>query len=158
MTQLLRGIVESQTRRFRISSFDSEDIIQEVWLELYAELSRIREPQALPAWIKVVSSHKCLAWKKKQAYTEEFEVSAANTASPEVLSRTESDHLLREAVNRLPKRCQLVVKLLFVRGLSYGELATELSVASGSIGFIRGRCLEKLRRVLKDMRVLPLPY
>jgi DNA-directed RNA polymerase specialized sigma24 family protein len=32
----------------------------------------------------------------------------------------------------------------------YQEVAKELGVASGSIGFIRGRCLKKMRQLLEE--------
>jgi DNA-directed RNA polymerase specialized sigma24 family protein len=34
--------------------------------------------------------------------------------------------------------------------VSYAEAARRLGLAEGSIGFIRGRALEKLRRILVD--------
>ena len=33
----------------------------------------------------------------------------------------------------------------------YQQIAEQLGIATGSIGFIRGRCLEKLRRRLEKM-------
>jgi len=33
----------------------------------------------------------------------------------------------------------------------YQEIARDLGLATGSIGFIRGRCLEKLRKRLEEM-------
>jgi DNA-directed RNA polymerase specialized sigma24 family protein len=35
--------------------------------------------------------------------------------------------------------------------LPYAEVATRLGLAEGSIGFIRGRCLKKLRQTLESM-------
>ena len=44
-----------------------------------------------------------------------------------------------------------MVRLLFYEQppLPYNEVARRLGLATGSIGFIRGRCLQKLRAQLK---------
>jgi len=41
--------------------------------------------------------------------------------------------------------------MLFFEGSArpYQEIAKELGIATGSIGFIRGRCLKKLRQALE---------
>ena len=60
----------------------------------------------------------------------------------------EAEQLLREAVWRLPQRCQRLVQMLFFESppRPYSEIARDLKLAEGSIGFIRQRCLDKLRR------------
>ena len=55
--------------------------------------------------------------------------------------------MLRDAIQELPDRCREMVRLLFYHQppLPYKEVADRLGLAEGSIGFIRGRCLKKLR-------------
>jgi DNA-directed RNA polymerase specialized sigma24 family protein len=45
-----------------------------------------------------------------------------------------------------------LVQLLFFEQppLPYAEVARRMGLATGSIGFIRGRCLEKLRKALVE--------
>jgi DNA-directed RNA polymerase specialized sigma24 family protein len=61
--------------------------------------------------------------------------------------------MVREATAQLPPRCRELVDLLFYQEppLAYAEVARRLGLASGSIGFIRGRCLKRLRKVLEGM-------
>lgn len=57
---------------------------------------------------------------------------------------------MRAAVTALPERCrQLVEQLFFTTPPPYAEVAKRLGLATGSIGFIRGRCLKKLEAGLK---------
>jgi len=51
----------------------------------------------------------------------------------------------------LPARCQEMIRLLFYHQprLSYRDVAARLGLATGSIGFIRGRCLKRLQRTLE---------
>ena len=64
--------------------------------------------------------------------------------------------MLREAVARLPPRCQEMIRLLFYQQppMSYRDLAARLGLATGSIGFIRGRCLKRLQRTLEEVGLL----
>jgi len=53
----------------------------------------------------------------------------------------------------LSPRCERMVRMLFFENppRPYQEVARELDLATGSIGFIRGRCLEKLKKQLEKM-------
>jgi len=51
----------------------------------------------------------------------------------------------------MPARCERMIRMLFFESpvRPYAEIATELGLATGSIGFIRGRCLARLRKQLE---------
>ena len=61
------------------------------------------------------------------------------------------EQALREAFAELPPRCQQMITLLFYRDppLPYRDVAQKLGLATGSIGFVRGRCLRRLQRLLE---------
>ena len=56
-----------------------------------------------------------------------------------------------EAVLAMPPRCRELIGMLFFEtpARPYLEIARRLGLALGSIGFIRGRCLTRLRRELE---------
>ena len=78
----------------------------------------------------------------------------------------EEQHLIRTAVGMLDQRCGLLMEQLFYRSNppSYAEIARMLNLPEGSIGPLRTRCLQKLRRLLYQSRfrspgsVLELPH
>jgi DNA-directed RNA polymerase specialized sigma24 family protein len=53
-------------------------------------------------------------------------------------------------MDALPNRCREMIRLLFLQAvpIPYDELANRLGLAVGSIGFIRRRCLDKLKSLL----------
>ena len=53
----------------------------------------------------------------------------------------------------LTPQCRRLVEMLFLESPSrpYAEVAAELGLAIGSIGFTRQKCIERLRRQLEDM-------
>jgi DNA-directed RNA polymerase specialized sigma24 family protein len=61
--------------------------------------------------------------------------------------------MLRDAMGALSPQCQRLVELLFFEtpARPYAEVAAELGLAVGSIGFIRQKCIQRLRRQLNDM-------
>jgi RNA polymerase sigma factor (sigma-70 family) len=137
---------------------DAADIFQSVCLELFSELPRLRHSEALRAWIINVTAHQAYHWKKRfkrrgeQELTPADEVHLSPDLPPDMLEEIEREQVLREAVAALPERCQQIVRLLFYEPepIAYRELAARLGLATGSIGFIRGRCLKRLERTLQE--------
>jgi RNA polymerase sigma factor (sigma-70 family) len=60
--------------------------------------------------------------------------------------------MVREAITQLPDRCREMIELLFfeIPPMPYEEVARRLNLAKGSIGFIRGRCLKRLKKLLEQ--------
>jgi DNA-directed RNA polymerase specialized sigma24 family protein len=63
------------------------------------------------------------------------------------------EQLLRTAIRALNSRCQRLVQMLFFESppRPYEEIAKTFTLATGSVGFIRGRCLDKLRKKLQEI-------
>jgi DNA-directed RNA polymerase specialized sigma24 family protein len=68
------------------------------------------------------------------------------------ISQVQQEQLLREALLELSPRCRQLVHELFFRfpPKPYAAVAKDFGLESGSIGFIRKRCLEKLKRCLQQ--------
>lgn len=155
-----KKLIYSIPVKYGFSREDAADIFQAVCLDLLNDLPRLREPQALPKWLIQVSSHKCYQWKRQMARSPQPGGEADQLPEPPVapvaegiLREAENEQILREAIAALPERCQALVAMLFYESPSrpYREIAGSLGIAVGSIGFIRQRCLERLRRQLDEM-------
>ena len=154
-----KNLVYSAPVKYRMSPQDAADIFQEVWVELYSELKNLRKPGALGGWLISVASHKCYQWKRRrmretepQQTATDLEPVAREPLFPEWKEQAERAQILRDTVASLPERCQRMVQLLFYHDppVAYAEVARRLGLAEGSIGFIRGRCLQKLRSSLLE--------
>lgn len=137
---------------------DAADVFQAVCLDLVAELRHLREPQALPKWLIQTAAHRCFKYKRQeQRYITGIDESATEPPAAPVaevlLHEVEQEQALREAINALSSRCRLMIEMLFFESPArpYHEVAARLGLATGSIGFIRGRCLERLRAALERM-------
>jgi RNA polymerase sigma factor (sigma-70 family) len=153
-----KNLIFSIPVRYGFSPEDSADIFQSVCMDLLNELPRIREPNALAGWLIRVARNKCFHRKQGQQdnkFQEIDDLSAGtSTEEPEgLIAQTQREQALREAILDLSPRCQQLVHMLFFETPSrpYEQVAKELELASGSIGFIRRRCLEKLKKRLEQM-------
>jgi RNA polymerase sigma factor (sigma-70 family) len=153
-----QNLIYSIPLRYGAPSQDAADIFQAVCLELFNELPRIRDAEALQSWLIRVTTHKCYRWKRRQI-SQDAELDdlamehldPRHSIPPDVLAAVEREQMVREAINSLPPRCRVMIDLLFFEHppLPYQEVARRLNLATGSIGFIRGRCLKKLKALLE---------
>jgi RNA polymerase sigma factor (sigma-70 family) len=155
-----KNLVYSIPLRFRMPAEDAADTFQSVWLDLYSELDKLREPAALRGWLVSATSHKCLHWKAREARRAgnalgrevDVDVADARPLANEIGLEAEKDQLVRDGLRSIPERCRRMLKMLFFEQPPrlYLEVAKELGLAEGSIGFIRGRCLQKLKKELEQ--------
>ena len=141
--------------RYRLSSHDTEDVGQNVWLLLVEQLGKLREPAALPGWLATTTARECLrvvtaAHKSERLGTTSLDDSVLfvdDTAIDEEILMAERNAALRAGFADLPQRCrQLLSMLISDPPRSYADIHAELGIPVGSIGPQRARCLERLRR------------
>jgi RNA polymerase sigma factor (sigma-70 family) len=154
-----KNLIFSIPIKYGFSADDSTDIFQAVCLDLLSELPKLRKAKALPKWIIQITAHKCFHRKQQERRTEvsdpndkQFEQSTPPRAE-DILREVEDEQGLRQAMSELSPRCRQLVHMLFYDepARPYQEIAETLGIAVGSIGFIRQRCLERLRKRLLDV-------
>ena len=139
---------------------DAADIFQSVCLDLLSDLPRLRQPKALPKWLMQVCYHKCLDYRTRAKKQVPLEDENADNLPPdtsvlpeEMMAQLQREQMVRVVMASLAPRCERMVRMLFFETPSrpYEVIAKELGIATGSIGFIRGRCLSRLRKQLEKM-------
>jgi len=140
---------------------EAADVFQAVCLDLVEALPGLRDPQALPAWLIRTTARKVARWKRRNERYVPDEDNLAESAEtqdqlPDVLiEQCQRSQALRDGIESLPDRCRAMVRMLFFEtpARPYREVAEALGVATGSIGFLRGRCLDRLRSLLQKVGV-----
>ena len=154
-----KNLIFSIPIKFGLPREDAADIFQAVCVDLLSSLPKLREPRALAKWLMQTSFHKCLRSKKDRLnLVDDLEVLddernvSVNEVPEDMLYQVQREQSVREALAALPPRCGRMVSMLFFDDppRPYQEVAKELGIASGSIGFIRGRCLKKMRQLLEE--------
>jgi RNA polymerase sigma factor (sigma-70 family) len=153
-----KRLIYSIPIKFGAQPDDAAEIFQAVCADLFIELPRLRRHEALKPWLMRVTRHKTMHWKtrarRESLWMQADDASQLVTADgggTRVLEEVQREQAVRQAVASLPPRCREMMRLLFYEQppLPYNEVARRLGLATGSIGFIRGRCLKKLRAQLK---------
>jgi len=153
-----KRLIYSIPIKYGLSGDEAADIFQSVCTELLSELPKLRKPEALPKWIMQVTSHKCLHRKRQMARTEgpdadgELPEQTTRVHAESILHEAEQEQKLRQVIADLSPRCRELIQMLFFEepARPYQAIAQSLGIATGSIGFIRQRCLEKLRKQLSE--------
>jgi len=155
-----KNLIFSVPIKYGFTRDEAADVFQMVCLELLSELSRIREPKALPKWLVMVTAHKCYHLRNQgrryQEKNTEFAETIQTVLPPQaeaIVSEAEREQKLREVIASVPPRCQELIRLLFFEepARPYDEIAQELGLARGSVGFVRQRCLDRLRQKLDEL-------
>ncbi|HEY2460219.1 MAG TPA: sigma-70 family RNA polymerase sigma factor [Candidatus Acidoferrum sp.] len=155
-----KNLVYSIPIRYGMSREEAADIFQAVCLDLIQELPKLRDPQALPKWLMQVTAHKCFHAKRhnKRLVSQDDENAGIPESSTPAegelnLFEFEAEQTLRDALDELPPRCRELIRMLFYEEPKrpYQEVAASLGLATGSVGLLRIKCLDRLRKKLKQL-------
>ena len=148
----LEHVPRAVARSMRLSSADTQDVVQGTWLALFTHIDRIHDPTALPGWLATTARREALRLLQRplrEDLTDDPDVANrvdALTPETEVLAREQQDVLAR-AIDSLPDRHRRLMTLLVDESApDYEEISATLGVPRGSIGPIRARSLARLRR------------
>jgi RNA polymerase sigma factor (sigma-70 family) len=138
------------------SQDDAADIFQAVCLTLLGELSNLRQPKALAAWLIRLTAHTCTRWQNRERKYADSEPDEQTTTAGElpyeIVQQLEREQMLRAALSEMSAECRQLIDLLFFTNppVPYEAAAAALGLAKGSMGATRMRCLEKLRQSLES--------
>jgi RNA polymerase sigma factor (sigma-70 family) len=157
-----KALIFSIPVKYGLSQQEAADVFQATCTELLVRLPELREPRALPKWLMQVAHHESYRWKRhnQRVVSRDGDTDLPEPATPaiaeDIVQQTQEEQMLREAMASLTPQCRRLVELLFFETPSrpYSEVAAELGLAVGSIGFTRQKCLDRLRRQLEELGFL----
>ena len=148
-------LIESICRRYQLGRADADDVRQRVWLCLVNHLDKIRQPAALPGWIATTTRRECerlvRAARGRHAATCALDTDNIPDTRAEAVEHrllaAERHASLREAFRYLPLCGQQLIPLLIAEPpVPYAEISARLGIPVGSIGPLRRRYLDRIRR------------
>jgi RNA polymerase sigma factor (sigma-70 family) len=157
-----KALIYSIPVKYGLPPHEAAEVFQATCVELLTRLPELREPRALPKWLMQVAHHQCYRWKQQQQrlVSRDAESNLPEPMTPAVadslVQQTQEEQMLREAMAALTPQCRRLVELLFLETppRPYTEVAAELGLALGSIGFTRQKCIDRLRRNLDELGFL----
>lgn len=135
---------------------DGEDLLQQSLVAAYASFRRIREPQALEAYVRTTMTRASIAarrraWRRHEVSTER---------PPEVDGRDEHGAVVdRGAIwpllQQLSPQQRAVMVLRYYEGLSEAEIADQLGCSAGTVKSHASRALDRLRDLVDAPHHVP---
>ena len=145
---------------------DAEDLVQEVFLEVYNSISKFKGNSKLSTWIYRITTNKCLEFIRKKntkkrsgflkpLFSEEFSIDKTNYFTEFnhpgfLLENKELNETLFKAINSLPENQASVFTLHKIDGKSYQEIADITDRSVSSVESLMFRAKKNLQQLLYD--------
>lgn len=151
------GLVFKVVRSFAQGPPDSDDLLQEILLQVWISLPSFRAESKATTWMYRVALNTALAWKRREtkhrdrrrALPIEIEFVDHRPAPIEAHEEREKLERLYEVVRALPPTDRALV-LLYLDGLSYSEMAEVIGVSESNVGVRLNRVKKSLAARLKE--------
>jgi RNA polymerase sigma factor (sigma-70 family) len=153
-----RRFIYSFPAKFGFKMFDAADVFQAVCVSLLEHLHELKDEGKITAWLSTTAARQCMrvlteTQKELPTPDADFEETldpSLNLEEIQLVNEAQQD--IRDCVRLLPPKCRLLITMLYFDqyGPTYQEIGETLGVPVPAIGPNRARCLEKLRKILRE--------
>jgi|TARA_Y100000310_G_scaffold323442_1_gene383772 RNA polymerase sigma-70 factor (ECF subfamily) len=133
---------------------DALDMLQEVLLAVYRNLSTFRGDGPFPAWLFRIATFRCTDFLRRRRVnmggTEEVEMledQQAHYRPDAVASGSEQNRMVLSSLATLPRDQRIVVELKFFQHFTFDEIAGQLGISSNTAKTRLYTALRKMRKV-----------
>jgi RNA polymerase sigma-70 factor (ECF subfamily) len=132
----------------------AEDVVQDVWLDVYRGLPRLRHPNSFRGWLYRIARDRAarvLRRKRPLAASLNGEELASSDADSEPFTAEDAQGI-HAALDRLSTEHREVLLLRFIEDLSYEEIA---QITDSPVGTVKSRihhAKRLLRRQIEEMQ------
>ncbi len=149
-----QSLVYAVATRSGLSSADIADCFQQTWVSCYNHRAKLQDPSRISAWLVTTAKREAIRLSKldsrKSSEANKLDQIDTNPLPDEELTHLENQAQLEIAIDQLDSRCRNLIELLFFgpENLSYEQIALSLGITFNSLGPIRKRCLDRLKKIL----------
>lgn len=140
------------SKKFLTDSDDAEDIVQEVFIELWNQHAKFESFEQIKAFLYLSIKNRCLNFKKKLIVREKFSKTAMATVEPyfeEYVLETEVVQNINKAINNLSEQRKQII-ILGMQGLKNNEIAEDLQISINTVKLQKKIAYSQLREKLKS--------
>jgi RNA polymerase sigma-70 factor (sigma-E family) len=139
------------------SRADAEDLVQTTLAKAYRAWGRIREREAVDAYVMRIMVNTRTSWlrrPRRETPTDDVPETAVHAEAPDVVVQT----VLRDVLADLPRRQRAAVVLRFYDDLTERETAQLLGISVGTVKSSVSRALDRLRADPRLQQVTAGPH
>ncbi len=153
------GMLQALAHRVLGDASDSEEILQEVFLQVWNQAERYDSSRSsVSTWLVLITRSRSIDRLRSRRVAERTVLAAekekrqthTSPQGPGDVFRQERSRRLREEMARLPDEQRQVLELAFYRGMTQSEIASETSIPLGTVKTRTLLAVKKLRRALHD--------
>jgi RNA polymerase sigma-70 factor (ECF subfamily) len=137
---------------------DSEDIVQEVFIELWNQRSRFEGIEQIQAFLYLSVKNRCLNFKKHLMVKERFINTAMGDSEQffeEYVLETEVIQNINNAIQNLPEQRRKII-ILGMQGLKNDEIADQMQISINTVKLQKKIAYKQLREKLKPSVLISL--
>jgi RNA polymerase sigma-70 factor (ECF subfamily) len=145
------AVVYSVALRVLGETSQAEDILQEIFLQLWREPQRFDSSRgSLGAWLAVIARHRAIDQLRRRRPESDIEevVISIDTRLEQTTDRNLAIAKVRAAVERLPAEQRRPLEMAFFQGLTHSEIASKTGEPLGTIKTRIRSALINLRKAL----------
>jgi RNA polymerase sigma-70 factor (ECF subfamily) len=131
---------------FRLSSHDAEDVFQDVFARVYANLDQLRSDDAIRPWIAQLTRRRCidrLRAGRRESPAEHDQVGPED--ADETIGAIDEAMAVRAGLDAVGDPCREILDRFFARDESYRAIGEALDIPTGTVASRISRCLAKVR-------------
>ena len=133
----------------------SEEVVEDVFVKLWARRSQIRDIENLSVYLYIAVKNRSLNAVAQKEHLREMETGdfdAVDLSADPYSELVSADmmHRMQQAVDHLPSRCRLIFKLIREDGLKYKEVAEILGISVNTIDVQMAIAVKKICAALPE--------
>lgn len=158
------GIIKALILRIVHNESESDDLLQEVFMEIWNQAKNFSAHKGKPlGWMVTLTRRRAIdALRKKQAYAraeqrlqaepEQQPLAWVQNATAEDIRFGDTRALMAKVINSLPEAQQQVIELAFFQGMSQREIAANTNIPLGTVKTRLELGLKKIYDSLKELK------
>jgi RNA polymerase sigma-70 factor, ECF subfamily len=149
-----RTAVYRWLRRFVSNETLAEDVLSEVFLDVWRQAARFEGRSSVATWLMSIARFKALSARRRRIDSEldeTIETTIADPADPEAaLQAKDRSELLRQALTRLSPEHREIIDLVYYHEKSTGECAQILGIPAATVKTRMFYGRKKLAELVKE--------
>ena len=144
-------------RRFVCSHEDTDDLLQEIFIKIWAALPSFRGEAQLFTWLYRIATNETLNYLRKQKVRASLQFQSLDAEMERRIDEdpyfngTEAQRLLTKAIARLPEKQRIVFSLRYYEEMKYEDIAAITGTSVGALKASYHIAYEKLKAEFQDL-------
>ncbi|MBS1735913.1 MAG: sigma-70 family RNA polymerase sigma factor [Bacteroidetes bacterium] len=147
-------------RSYNYSHEDTEDLMQETFIDAYKSLNKFEGRATFKTWIIRIMMNNCYRKKEKSSFKNEINKELKDNATPmysdagsgadKILQNRELGAIIENALSKIPEDYRIIFSLREINGINVAETASLLTISESNVKARLSRAKAMLRNQIEN--------